>query len=378
MCGMDCSVRFVTGSFVPLTPARPAGLAYPDAMIAAACFAISLARRRSCRLRGAALRTAGILLLAGCSGARSVCQLVRSTACRDRRPSEPRKPGAGGELGGAGGGGGGGSEAGGNRGSSGAARPLGVGDGRRAGADRRGPGGRDRSLTQALPYPRHARRPSGGSEQACGRVGGAKVMERIAAEADARRVYWRRYRWRRAAEVTGAGQAGAGQQVGEVIDARARVGNAGQADQLRVSRLRLADLEQELDRLRQAAAGELDAMMKRWTEPPTSAFCPSRWMLDWSPAEVDREAMIGGPERQPGRAGPASARRGLRQQFKLARLERRPDFRIGVQYAAVADDGLAGSANGDDQFAVTGVTLPFFSRQVRRRSARRSAASARP
>ena len=46
----------------------------------------------------------------------------------------------------------------------------------------------------------------------------------------------------------------------------------------------------------------------------------------------------------------------------LAKVERRPDFRIGVQYSAVGSDGLAGSANGEDQFALTGaVTLPLNS-----------------
>ena len=50
-----------------------------------------------------------------------------------------------------------------------------------------------------------------------------------------------------------------------------------------------------------------------------------------------------------------------RQRLELARIERRPDFRVGASYAPVGEDGLAPSANGEDQIAGTlGVTIPLW------------------
>ena len=183
-------------------------------------------------------------------------------------------------------------------------------------------------------------------------------IERVAAEV--RRVYWRRYGTARAIEVNRQDKQVL-QQISETIDARARVGESGQADQLRVS-LRLSELEQQHDRLTQEMRS-LDAMMNRLLNRRVDAPLPVPEVAAWEPRELDRDHLIAKAERE----NPAvQVRRRLveqyRHRFMLAKVERRPDFRIGVQYSAVGSDGLAGSANGEDQFALTGaVTLPLNS-----------------
>lgn len=215
------------------------------------------------------------------------------------------------------------------------------------------------SLTQALPYPGTlaAREAVAAQEVLVASAELLEDMERIAAEV--RRVYWRRYAVARSVEVT-AQDKQVLQQVRDVIDARARVGGAEQADQLRIS-LRLADLDQELDRLKQEEAS-LDAMMNRLLNRRADAPLPVPTVRDWAPVEFDRLVVIAEAQRQhPAVLVQRRRVEGFRQQFKLAKVERRPDFRIGVQYSAVGNDGLAGSANGEDQFALTGaVSIPIF------------------
>jgi outer membrane protein TolC len=215
-------------------------------------------------------------------------------------------------------------------------------------------------LTQALPYPGTRDARSSVAEQAVLTASAELLerMERVAAEV--RRVYWRRYSTVRAIEVTDQDKQVL-KQISEVIDARARVGEAQQADQLRVA-LQMADLDQQMDRLKQELRS-LDAMLNRLLNRKVDAALPLPDPADWMPQTIDRDELITLAERN-NPAVQVQRRRveGFRQQFKLAKLERRPDFRVGVQYAAVGNDGLAGSANGDDQFAVTGaVSIPWSS-----------------
>jgi len=53
-----------------------------------------------------------------------------------------------------------------------------------------------------------------------------------------------------------------------------------------------------------------------------------------------------------------------RQEVDLARLDRRPDLTVGAHYSAVDDEGLAGSANGEDQWWLSfGFNLPIWDRK---------------
>jgi outer membrane protein TolC len=216
------------------------------------------------------------------------------------------------------------------------------------------------ALTQALPYPGTLDARASVAEQEV-LTASAELLERIERVAgEVRRVYWRRYAVARAIEVTEQDREVLS-QISGIIDARARVGEAEQADQLRVS-LRTADLDQRLDRLYQEMRS-LDAMLNRLLNRSTSAALPVPDAVDWQAVEVVRDRLIEAAE-QDNPAVYVQRRRveAFRHRFKLAQAERRPDFRIGVQYAAVGSDGLAGSANGEDQFAVTGsMSLPFWS-----------------
>lgn len=216
------------------------------------------------------------------------------------------------------------------------------------------------SVTQALPYPGtlDARKAVAEQDVLVASAELLGVIERLAG--DVRRVYWRQYAVARAIEVTEQDKQIL-KQISDIIDARARVGDAQQADQLRIA-LKIAGLDQELDRLKQEQQS-LNAMMNRLLNRRADAPLPSPPAVEWNSIEIDRKAL----QKEAETNNPAvlvQRRRveGFRQQFKLAKVERRPDFRVGVQYSAVGNDGLAGSANGDDQFAVTGaVSLPFFS-----------------
>lgn len=216
------------------------------------------------------------------------------------------------------------------------------------------------SLSQALPYPGtlDARKAVAEQDVLTASAELLDVMERVAVEV--RRVYWRRYAVVRAIEVTEQDREVL-QQISDTIDARARVGEAEQADQLRVS-LRIADLDQELDRFRQEQES-LDAMMNRLLNRQTEASLPTPEAVDWEAIEIDRKKMIHQAEQNyPAVLVQRRRVEGFRQRFKLAKMERRPDFRVGVQYAAVGDEGVAGSANGDDQFALTGaISIPIYS-----------------
>ena len=215
-------------------------------------------------------------------------------------------------------------------------------------------------LTQALPFPGTLDARKAVAEQAVLTASAELLdrMERVAA--DVRRVYWRRYAVAQAIEVTKQDKQVL-QQVSQIIDAKAKVGDAEQADQLRVS-LRLAALDQELDRLEQQMRS-LDSMMNRLLNRSSDATLPWPTETEWKPQDIDRKEAIAQAERN-NPAVQVQRRRveGYRQQFNLAKAERKPDFRVGLQYAAVGSDGIAGSANGDDQFAVTGaISIPLNS-----------------
>lgn len=215
-------------------------------------------------------------------------------------------------------------------------------------------------LTQALPFPGTLDARQAMAEQAV-LTASAELLERMErVAADVRRVYWRRYAVARAIEITKQDKQVL-QQVRQIIDAKAKVGDAEQADQLRVS-LRLAALDQELDRFTQQMRS-LDSMMNRLLNRGSDAKLTWPTETEWKPQATNHKAAIAQAERN-NPAVQVQRRRvqGYRQQFKLAKVERKPDFRIGVQYAAVGRDGIAGAANGQDQFAVTGaISIPLNS-----------------
>ena len=147
-------------------------------------------------------------------------------------------------------------------------------------------------------------------------------------------------------------------QIEAAVQARVRVGAGRQGDALRVARERVA-LENEVSRVlrrRETSAAVLTRLLSRpVSEEPTAAE------LTWTVREFDVDrlralARSANPDAAAARARVAT----FRQRLKVARHERLPELRAGLQYGAVGD-GLASGANGDDQFAVTlGTTLPIW------------------
>ncbi len=153
------------------------------------------------------------------------------------------------------------------------------------------------------------------------------------------------------------------EQLREAALAGYRAGTAEQGDVLRAG-LELAAVEQELNTLA-AERASAEAMLNRLMGRPVDTPLPE-------PAELNVEAMgdeldgllAAAAERNPRLAGLHGRIEQDRQRMRLARLGRVPDLTVGVNYAAVDDDGLAVRANGDDQWWLSfGVNLPLWGRK---------------
>ena len=150
------------------------------------------------------------------------------------------------------------------------------------------------------------------------------------------------------------------EQLREAAVAGYRAGTAGQGDVLRAG-LELAAVDRELNTLA-AERAAAEAMLNRLMGGAVDRPLPD-------PVAVRVEAMEGtldgllaeAGERNPGLAGLRERVTQDRQRMRLARLSRWPDLTVGVNYAAVDEDGLAVMANGDDQWSLTlGINLPIW------------------
>ena len=215
------------------------------------------------------------------------------------------------------------------------------------------------AVQQAFPFP--------GTLKARGRVAEAAVetarrelAERIArVRGDARRAYWSYHEAAAAIAILERSDSLLG-QIESAVRSRVEVGKAGQDDLLRVSRRRLR-VSNDVERSRQRRASAA-AQLRELMDLDAEAALPEPMTAHWNPPALDRASL----ERRARRDSPrVLVARGevqrQRQRLELARIERRPDFRVGASYAPVGDDGLASSANGEDQIAGTlGVTIPLW------------------
>lgn len=176
---------------------------------------------------------------------------------------------------------------------------------------------------------------------------------------DVRRAYWRYYFADRAIALTAESHTLL-EQFREIADTRFRAGQAGQQDVLRVN-TEIATVDSQIIELRQrqtVAKAMLNQLMNR---RPTAALpSPQRIELsevDESLDELLREAGAKNPEMEAARARIEQ----FRHRLKLAKLDDWPDLTVGLTYNAVDDDGLAMSANGDDQWWLTfGINIPIW------------------
>ncbi len=219
------------------------------------------------------------------------------------------------------------------------------------------------SLSQRLPYP--------GKLDVRGRIVEQDVaiaeqdLERIrlGVIADTRRAYWNLYYSVRAIEVTERNR-DLLNRVREVVSAKLRTGATSQESALRVS-VELNNLENELITLRQnriTAAAMLNSLIDQPVE--TALADPGSIQLSQLDLQLDSllaAAESSSPELQSVREQIAR----FREQREQARLNRFPDFTVGVTYNLVNDHGLSMAANGQDQWWFSfGANLPIWTSRL--------------
>jgi len=215
------------------------------------------------------------------------------------------------------------------------------------------------AVQQSLPWP--------GTLDARGEVARQQTVEAVhelaatldRVKADTRRAYWSYDDAVRQAEVLEQSRALL-TQIESSVQSQLRVGRAGQADLLRVSR-QVASLENRLDALRQrqrTAEAMLGRLMGRRGRP----LLPEPVESDWTAGTRDRDRLIAlATQRNPQVMAAQAQVESYRRRLELARQDRLPRLMFGAQYAAVDDDGLSRVANGDDRVAGTvGVSLPVW------------------
>lgn len=214
-------------------------------------------------------------------------------------------------------------------------------------------------VQQSLPYP--------GTLNARGEVARQEVVASLHAlravidrvTGDVQRSYWSYDGAAREAEVLEQNRELL-TQIESAVLARVRVGEASQADLLRVTREGAA-MENRITTLHRRQRTS-SAMLARLTSRRTPTKWPRVRSGMWVPIDYDAQGLRRSAMQQNPLVSEARARvQTNRQRLALARQERKPDFMVGVQYGAVSAGGLAPSANGDDQIAGTvGVTIPFW------------------
>lgn len=146
------------------------------------------------------------------------------------------------------------------------------------------------------------------------------------------------------------------------IEARVAASKASQQDLLKLEN-EITRLDQRLETAkgrRDGSAATLNALLYR----PSGSSLPvprsQAARIYGASAALLTKAQASHPEVLAGQARIAAAQAGVR----LAKLKKRPDFTAGASYSPVSDDGLAPSANGQDQFMGTlGITLPWWGKK---------------
>ena len=144
-------------------------------------------------------------------------------------------------------------------------------------------------------------------------------------------------------------------QLTETVLTRVEANQANAQDIIRLTN-EVAQIERELILLKKSE-GQAKASLNALLHRPSKASLPtpkynSRDMKVNASASIARH-----PELQRNRSMIAAAQ----HEQELAKLARRPDFNVGLQYGSVNGDGLAPSSNGRDQVMATfGVTIPIW------------------
>lgn len=213
-------------------------------------------------------------------------------------------------------------------------------------------------IEQALPYPGKLR----ALAQAAGKEAEASVAElesvRLNIATQVRQSYWDYYLASRMTAITQENLT-ALELIRESVDARIAANRGSQDEQLR-SAGEAGKLEKALLDSRQAQASaqaRLNALLNRQAGAPLPV--PS---FHGSVKHRDLQGLLARAEASHPKVKAAAAElESFRYRLNRAKLDRFPDFVVGLQHAAVSNSGLAPSANGQDQFYATlGITLPLW------------------
>jgi outer membrane protein TolC len=147
--------------------------------------------------------------------------------------------------------------------------------------------------------------------------------------------------------------------VEETVEAQVAASQGSQADQLRVAN-EITKIDRDLAQARRVentAKARLNSLLNR--PPGASLPAPSNRALE-NPGNL--EGLIAGAEASHPEVLSAAHKIGaFKSRLQRAKLEKYPDFTFGLQGAAVASNGLAPSANGEDQiFGTLGFNIPLW------------------
>lgn len=214
-------------------------------------------------------------------------------------------------------------------------------------------------VSQKLPLPRKIETRGKVALQDVVMAAARYEQAKLEVAADVRRAYWSYYFATRAIEVTEASKQIL-QQFRDIADTQFRAARVGQQDVLRVS-TELTKLDADLVSYRQQS-DTARAMLNRMINRSPAALLPEPERITLSEVDLSFERLLADASATNPQLAETRARiEQFRQRLKLAKLDDWPDLNIGVNYAAVDDEGLSPVANGDDQWWLSfAINLPVW------------------
>lgn len=213
-------------------------------------------------------------------------------------------------------------------------------------------------VEQALPFPGKLREMAKAAGKDAEAAAAQLEAVRLNVAAQVEQTYWNLYLAHRSTAITRENQ-DALRMIQDSVDARVAANKGSQDDQLRLA-AEAGRLEKALVQSRQqeaSARARLNSLLDR----PAGADLPTP-SFERNGTRRDLKSLLAAAEAQHPSVRAANAElEAFRHRLKRAKLEGYPDFFLGAQHAAVADSGLAPSANGRDQmFATFGVSIPLW------------------
>ena len=211
-------------------------------------------------------------------------------------------------------------------------------------------------ISQKLPFPGKLDATAAAAERNAAAAHARLAALRITVATSVRKSWWALHYTRRAEGVLND-ELTLREQLRDAVGARYRAGSAEQADLLRagveVDALRQQLLE--LNAQRTTAAARLNRLLDRASDAPLPVA-----QSDTAGNSLDPDDITNPLEEHPRLRELQATAAAWTERRRLARLNRYPDFTVGLNYARVVDRGVSSVANGKDQWSVGfGLTLPL-------------------